>query len=165
MATRAARWTASTTFRAHPCSPRTLNGNGSKAGCADGPPLRSALMKRVVVLESIRRHAEIRNWLLYAVHVRSNHLHIVVEADVPPERAMAQFKAYASRSLSRSAGPRRKRWAHHGSTRYLWQPRQISAAVDYVLNQQGRPMAIYRNPEPWKPIEPAKHHPPSPERK
>ncbi len=114
--------------------------------------------ERLVVLKSIRRHAEIRNWLLYAAHVRSNHVHIVVEADVPPEKAMEQFKAYASRALNRNGARGGKRWAHHGSTRYLWQPRQISAAVDYVLNQQGRPMAVYRNPNPWKAIGPAKKH-------
>jgi len=109
--------------------------------------------ERLLVLKSIRHHAEIRSWLLYAVHV-----HVVVEADVPPEKAMEQFKAYASRSLNRRSTRRGKRWAHHGSTRHLWQPRQISAAVDYVVNQQGRPMAVYRNSEPWKAIEPAQKH-------
>ena len=113
---------------------------------------------RRLVLKSIRRHAEIRNWLLYAAHVRTNHVHVVVEADIPPEKAMEQFKAYASRSLNQRSVRRGKRWARHGSTRPLWQPRQISAAVDYVVNQQGRPMAVYRNPEPWKAIEPAEKH-------
>ena len=121
--------------------------------------------ERPVVLKSFRRHAEIRNWLLYAAHVRSNHVHIVVEADVPPEKAMEQFKAYASQALNRNGARGGKRWAHHGSTRYVLQPRQISAAVDYVVNQQGRPMAVYRNPNPWEAIEPAKQHPPSPDRK
>jgi hypothetical protein len=51
--------------------------------------------------------------------VRSNHVHSVVEAEVPPERVMSDFKAYASRRLNRmrldESG--RKRRARHGSTR------------------------------------------------
>src|ERR1039458_5456600 len=35
-----------------------------------------------------------------AAHVRSNHVHTVVEAEVPPERVMSDFKAYASRYLT-----------------------------------------------------------------
>jgi len=120
--------------------------------------------ERFLVLRSICRYALKRNWLLYAAHIRSNHVHVVVEADVAPEKVMAQLKAAASGTLNRCGQPRDKRWAYHGSTRYLWQPHQVSAAVDYVLNQQGRPMAIYRNPEPWKAIGPAKQRPPSPER-
>jgi hypothetical protein len=51
--------------------------------------------------------------------VRSNHVHSVVEAEVPPERVMSDFKACASRRLNRmrldESG--RKRRARHGSTR------------------------------------------------
>jgi hypothetical protein len=61
--------------------------------------------------------------------VRSNHMHTVVEAEVPPERIMNDFKAYASRHLNRMGleGPGRKRWARHGSTRWLW--KHIVAAI------------------------------------
>ena len=59
-------------------------------------------------LEQVRRH---RGWNLLAAHVPSNHVHIVVEADVPPEKAMNDFKAYASRALNQlgreESGPRR----------------------------------------------------------
>lgn len=127
-------------------------------------PIKLGTDERFVVLSAICRYASKRDWLLYAVHVRSNHVHIVAEANASPEKVMTQFKASASRALNRSGQPREKRWAYHGSTRYLWQPRQISAAIDYVLNQQGQPMALYRNPEPWKAIGSAKQRPPSPER-
>ena len=33
-----------------------------------------------------------------------------------------------------------------------------SKAAEDVVNQQGWPMAVYRNPEPWKGIEPAKKY-------
>ena len=42
-----------------------------------------------------------RGWSLLAAHVRSNHVHTVVEAEVPPERVMGDFKTYASRRQSR----------------------------------------------------------------
>jgi REP element-mobilizing transposase RayT len=76
-----------------------------------------------------------RGWSLLAAHVRSNHVHTVVEAEVPPERVMGDFKAYASRRLNRMSldAPNRKRWARHGSTRWLWQPQHVSAAMQYVV--------------------------------
>jgi len=61
---------------------------------------------------------------------------------------MVQLKAYASRALNQS-GRRRKHWGHHGSTRYLWEPGHVDAAVGYVVDQQGPPMAMYLNPNRW----------------
>lgn len=43
--------------------------------------------------------------------------------------------------------PARKRWARHGSTRYLWQPAHVEAAIRYVVHKQGAPMAVYENRE------------------
>ena len=59
-------------------------------------------------------------WLL-AAHVRSNHVHTVVDAEIPLERIMSDFKAYAGRRLNRLRLDElnRKRWARHGSTRRL----------------------------------------------
>ena len=33
--------------------------------------------------------------------------------------------------------PNRKRWARHGSTRWLWKPQHVSAAIQYVAAGQG----------------------------
>ena len=52
---------------------------------------------------------------------------------------MQAFKAYSSRKL----GMRRKRWARHGSTRYLWKDDDVKAAVKYVVEEQGEPMSAY----------------------
>ena len=53
-----------------------------------------------------------RGWSLLAIHVRSSHVHAVVEAEVPPERVMSDFKAHASRRLNGTKldEPDRKRW-------------------------------------------------------
>ena len=42
-----------------------------------------------------------RHWSLLAAHVRTNPVHIVVQADVGPERIMNDLKSYASRCLNR----------------------------------------------------------------
>jgi len=65
-----------------------------------------------------------------------NHVHLVLEAEKAPEPVMNCLKAYASRAL-REAGMDPggvRRWSRHGSTRYLWNPAQIDAAVGYVVS-------------------------------
>jgi REP element-mobilizing transposase RayT len=77
---------------------------------------------RELVLAAIRKHCALRAWNLLAAHVRSNHVHAVVESETGPERIMNEFKSYASRELNALGvdRPDRKRWARHGSTRWLW---------------------------------------------
>ena len=55
---------------------------------------------RQVVLEAIRSHCGQRHWNLTAAHDRSNHVHVIVEAGMRPERIMNEFKSYASRALN-----------------------------------------------------------------
>ena len=57
---------------------------------------------------------------------------------------MSDFKAYASRALNRldGDGPARKRWARHGSTRWLWNDQEVGEATRYVVDEQGEPMAF-----------------------
>ena len=62
---------------------------------------------------------------------------------------MAKLKAYASRSLNRLFGGKAKRWTKHGSTVWLWEPHKVNEAVDYVVRQPGRPLAVYENPNRW----------------
>ena len=100
---------------------------------------------RAVVLAAIQRHCAQRGWNLLAAHVRSNHVHAIVEAETRPERIMNEFKSYASRELNRlgSDGPDRKRWARHGSTRWLWKDEDVRQALRYVIEEQGEPMALF----------------------
>ena len=71
----------------------------------------------------------------------------IVRADDPPELVMSGFKAYASRHLNRMMfdEPNRKRWARHGSTRWLRKPGQVSAAIEYVIREQGDSMAVFES--------------------
>ena len=101
--------------------------------------------RRAVVLKSIQHLCLRRSWQLLAAHVRVTHLHIIVEADSSPERVMTAIKAFASAELNKLGidSANRRRWARHGSTRYLWTPQQLSTAIHYVACNQGEPMALY----------------------
>jgi hypothetical protein len=58
---------------------------------------------------------------------------------------MNDLKSFASRCLNRAAldPPDRKRWARHGSTRWLWKREDVSAAMRYVIEGQGDSMAVF----------------------
>ena len=109
------------------------------------PPYVLDERRRQIVLASIQEVCAYRAWTLMAVHVRTNHVHVVVAADTTPERVMNTLKAHASRALNTAAldPPDRRRWAHHGSTRHLWGHEQISAAIHYVVCEQGKAMAAF----------------------
>jgi REP element-mobilizing transposase RayT len=115
----------------------------------DQSPYHLDQTRRDAVLKAIQEVCAHRGWSLLAAHVRSNHVHTVVEAEVPPERVMSDFKAYASRDLNRMRldEPSRKRWARHGSTRWLWKPQHVSAAIQYVVAEQGDAMSVFESHE------------------
>ena len=111
----------------------------------DQPRYRLDRSRREAVLAALLERCTDRGWSLLAAHVRTNHVHIVVEAEGRPERIMNDLKSYASRCLNRlgleEAG--RKRWARHGSTRWLWKQESVSAAIRYVVDEQGDPTAVF----------------------
>jgi len=99
--------------------------------------------RREATLAGIREGCERRNWGLIAVHVRTNHVHVVVMADRSADPVMIALKAYASRHLNRIE-PDCRRWTKHGSTHILWNPDAMRCAVQYVVAGQGDPMEVYR---------------------
>ena len=101
--------------------------------------------RRAIVLRTIQEVAKHRGWRLWAAHVRSNHVHVVVTAPHPPEKVMSDFKARASRRLREEFGESadRDRWTQHGSTRWLNTVDTLAAAIAYVVEQQGEMMACF----------------------
>ena len=65
----------------------------------DQPAYDPDQIRRDTLLNAIREVCTYRGWNALAVHVRSNHVHTVVVAEVRPERVMSDFKTYASRSV------------------------------------------------------------------
>ena len=111
----------------------------------DQPPYSMDRSRREAVLAAMVERCSDHHWSLLAAHVRTNHVHMVVEAEVGPERIMNDLKSYASQCLNRLGldEPARKRWARHGSTRWLWKPQSVSAAIRYVVDEQGDRMAVW----------------------
>jgi REP element-mobilizing transposase RayT len=103
-----------------------------------GKAFRLTASQRAIVCQAIVAACRYKRWPLLAVHVRSTHVHIVVAGDPKPESMMNALKSYASRAMNR-----RRCWARHGSTRYLWSKESVDAAVIYVLDRQGERMAWY----------------------
>jgi len=115
-------------------------------GLMTQPPYQLDAIRRDYVLAGIRQACERRAWGLIAAHVRTNHVHAIVRADCSPEKVMSALKAYASRTLNEAEidQPDRRRWARHGSTRYLWTRGQVESATRYVVAGQGDEMAVFR---------------------
>jgi REP element-mobilizing transposase RayT len=101
--------------------------------------------RRLVVLQTILEVARHRDWKLWAVHVRTNHVHVIVTAREKPEKIMSDLKAWASRRLRETFGESadRDRWTQHGSTRYLNAESAVAEAIVYVIDEQGERMAYY----------------------
>ena len=119
---------------------------GSEERRARQEPYLLDRSRRAIVLEAVVELCSHRGWRLLAAHVRTQHVHLVVAADEPPEKLLQDTKKYASRALNHMAGENddQRRWTRHGSTRYLWKPENVGAAIHYVVREQGEPMAVWK---------------------
>jgi len=90
--------------------------------------------QRKCVDAAIKDVCEFRNYLLRALNLRTNHAHAVVSANLKPEIIVNDFKVYATRRLrsERLIDSEEKVWSRGASTRYLWKPKHVNGAVDYV---------------------------------
>ena len=95
--------------------------------------------QRLVVHRVIGEVCVVRRWALWAVNVRTNHVHVVLAGPCAPELMMTSFKSWSTRRLQEEGLlPRGQRvWSRHGSTRYLWNHRAVEAACRYVRDQSG----------------------------
>ena len=95
--------------------------------------------QRAAVKSSITRTCGVKNYVLHAINVRTNHVHVVISCSGKPEAIMNSLKSHATRDLRRSSllHDNVKPWARHGSTRYLWTEDELRKAVEYVLFGQG----------------------------
>jgi len=99
------------------------------------PAIILDIEQRKLVGEAIKEVCEHRSYTLRAMNVRTNHAHTVVSAAVKPEKIVNDFKAYSTRKLRGNwqVSADDKVWSRGSSTRYLWKPRHVAAAIDYVL--------------------------------
>ncbi len=103
------------------------------------PPVVLNDSQRKAAESAIRELCEQRRYFLRAINVRSNHAHAVVSAQAKPERIADAFKAFATKKLrEENLFPKNLRiWSRGRSRRYLWKPRHVAKAIDYVLHGQG----------------------------
>jgi REP element-mobilizing transposase RayT len=107
-------------------------------------PVQLDAIRRGLVADAIPCVCRHRAWVLHALAVRVEHVHVVLTTgpEVTPERAMNSLKAWATRRMVEAgalpAGVRA--WSRHGSTRYLWSLGGITACCRYVLEEQGGPL-------------------------
>jgi REP element-mobilizing transposase RayT len=112
-----------------------------------GPPIYLEREKAELVLKQFQETAAYRFWTLRAVAIMANHFHIVVlvPGDPDPTRVLADFKAYATRTLDRRYGkpPSETWWTDGGSKRKLKDDRALAEVIDYVLYRQFRPLVVW----------------------
>ena len=109
------------------------------------PPFALNKSRRHAVLNAILQVCKFRGWFAHAVHVRNNHVHIVVNGRQKPQKMMTDFKAYATRAIKNVSNGKsvfKKYWTRHGSTKYLWTKESLVSAIRYVKNEQGPMMAF-----------------------
>src|SRR5262245_32581529 len=93
-------WVESDRFQVLPPDPRREE---VARGRMAASPTRLDVSQRRPVEQTVRDHCAIRRWVLHALNARTNHVHVVVTADIPPEAVMNQLKAWCSRRLTEHA--------------------------------------------------------------
>ena len=94
-----------------------------------------------VTEEAIREICVLRNWSLWAVAVRSNHVHVVVTApEYAPELVRDQLKAKATRKLREAFQllVNRPVWSAKGDIEFLDSENDIEQYIVYVNEAQDR---------------------------
>ena len=96
---------------------------------------------RSVADKAIREICQLRSWTLWAVAVRSNHVHAVITAaDYKPTLVRDQLKAKTTRELRQTfvIWKHRPVWTAKGDIEFLDSESDIEQCVDYVVEAQDR---------------------------
>ncbi len=103
-------------------------------------PVKLDAARRRSVERAIRETCRLRGWRIYAFNIRTNHVHVVIDAGgKDPDLVLTALKANATRHMREDKcwlldhTP----WAEKGSKRRLWNEKHIAAAVEYVFFGQG----------------------------
>lgn len=84
-------------------------------------------------------HCKIREWLLHELAIRTNHVHVVVEAcHHTPEQVWNQLKANATRVLRNCEVPIvvSKTWTRGGDCKLIFDEEQLDTVCQYVREAQ-----------------------------
>jgi REP element-mobilizing transposase RayT len=107
-------------------------------------PICVDLTKAEALFEQFQETAEKRGWILHAVSIMFNHIHLVVETPpaVGKKQLLQSFKSYGSRRLNEIFGrqPSDTWWSDGGSCRII---RYLAASIFYVCHRQPNPLLIW----------------------
>jgi REP element-mobilizing transposase RayT len=103
--------------------------------------------QRRVVERTIAEHCDLRGWKLHVANCRSNHVHVVLTANLHPDQLRSQLKGWSARRLNEHArargnlahGGRRSWWGERGSRRFLNDETALEGAIVYVRDAQDWP--------------------------
>ena len=97
-------------------------------------------LQRQKVEAVYRQHCAIRGWVLHAISVRTNHVHVVVTADKPPKTVRDQLKANATRVLRSEphAVVSESIWTRGGDSEIVDGEGDLERVVFYVNDAQDR---------------------------
>jgi len=107
------------------------------------PPVVLNAAQRKIVHDAVIRHCAHRQWYLIALHVRSNHLHAIVQANSPIKQVTQQLKQWSTRSLRQAGMEAPVVWTSGASRNYIYEPSKLRQKVHYVLFEQGEMMEYY----------------------
>jgi REP element-mobilizing transposase RayT len=111
-----------------------------------GPPVYLLPEHAEVLLAQLQETAAHRHWILLAVAIMANHVHLIVgvPGDPSPADVLRDFKSYGSRALNRRWGKPESGtwWTESGSKRKLPNEAALGAAILYV-QEQDRPLVIW----------------------
>jgi len=117
--------------------PRWHSASDANLAC---PPVFLSAAMRDSVETAIKETCHFRDRILYAINIRTNHGHVVVDAgSESPSKVLQALKANATRYM-RQRGVWREDfspWSVRGSKRFLWKDKSVNAAIDYVLYGPG----------------------------
>ena len=105
-------------------------------------PVKLSQRQRTAIDFGIRETCEIRKWELWALNVRTNHLHCVITANRSSKTVLGALKANATRSMKEAGcwGGDLSPWARGGSGKCLWSEEDLANAIAYVVYDQGEPL-------------------------
>lgn len=97
--------------------------------------------ERNAVDHACRTHAEHREWKLWALNVRTNHVHVVISASTHKGTVVRdQLKANSTRQIRETSNRfvDRPVWAIGGDVKFIWTEDELSTVIDYTLIAQDR---------------------------
>ena len=106
-------------------------------------PVYFDIAQRRIVLDTIINHCRIKQRKLWAVHVRTNHVHLLLRSEGKVELVMEGIKSWATRNLRKAGHNIPKVWTTGGSKKFVFTHEKLKEKIHYVIYEQGEMMQYY----------------------